>query len=133
MTLQERIDKQRKFILERKRRAIENRAILILKEKLMDRPSQEYPPNPVANVEPLKAFEIITKSLTKCKEIAEQLSIRSGRLVSTLAGESEPPKDTEEKVHVDSVVLIHVLREIENELSQSLSEISNNLDKLENA
>ena len=85
-----------------------------------------------------KAFESITKTLTKCKEKAKQLSVRSRKLVSLLTGQSEPKvgyleKDKEEKLKVDSVVLIYVLRDIEEELCISLSEISNSLDSLEKA
>ncbi len=83
--------------------------------------------------EQTKAFESITKTLTKCKEIASHLSTRSEKLVSSFTGINEPPKEEPEKQKVDSVVLIHVLQDIEKELCQSLSEISDNLDKLEKA
>ena len=83
---------------------------------------------------PQKAFESITKTLTKCKEIASTLNVRSRKLVSAYTGMSKPTtKDKEEKQKVDSVVLIHVLRDIEEELCRSLSEISDNLEKLEKA
>ena len=83
---------------------------------------------------PQKAFKSITKTLTKCKEISKQLSVRSGELVRSLTGMEEPSKDSAEKLKkVDSVVLIHVLQDIEVELCQNLSEISDNLEKLEKA
>ena len=85
---------------------------------------------------PQKAFESITKTLTKCKEIASYLSTRSEKLVSLYTGENEPQKEKggeDVEVNVDSIVLTHVLQDIEKELCQSLSEISDNLDKLEKA
>ena len=83
---------------------------------------------------PQKAFESITKTLTKCKEISKQLSVRSEKLVRSLIGMGEPSKDSAEKLKkVDSVVLIHVLQDIEVELCRNLSEISDDLEKLENA
>jgi len=80
-----------------------------------------------------KAFTSITEGLTGCKEIASSLSTRSRKLVSVFTGQSEPPKETEEKKEVDSVVLTHVLQDVEAELRKSLSEISDDLEKLENA
>ena len=81
----------------------------------------------------LKEFQSIVKSLTACKEVASDLNIRSAKIVSSLAGLSEPQREKEqaEKLKVDSVVLVHVLRDIGNELGRSLSEISSNLEKLE--
>ena len=80
-----------------------------------------------------KAFTSITEGLTGCKEIASSLSTRSRKLVSAFTGQSEPLKETEEKKEVDSVVLTHVLQDVEAELRKSLSEISDDLEKLENA
>lgn len=80
-----------------------------------------------------KDFAVIVKTLTGCKQKALQLVTRSGRLASSLAGKTETQKEESEKLQVDSVVLIHVLRDIGSELNQSLSEISDNLEKLENA
>ena len=81
----------------------------------------------------LKDFEVVVKTLTDCKEIASSINERSRKLVSTLTGQSKPQKDEKEKKHIDSVVLVHVLRDIENDLGKSLNEISNNLEKLEEA
>ena len=81
-----------------------------------------------------KAFEQVVKALTKCSEVAVRLSKRSKKLVSSYTEGNEPcvdKKDTDQKVA--SVVLVHVLRDVENELAKSLSEISDNLTKLENA
>ena len=83
---------------------------------------------------PQKAFESITKTLTKCEEISKQLSIRSGKLVSSFTGMEEPQKEvTNELKRIDSLVLLRVLSDIEAELCRNLSEISDNLEKLENA
>ena len=83
--------------------------------------------------EPLKDFAVVIKTLTTCKETASRLNIRSEKLVSLYTGLSEPPADEQEKKSVDSAVLVHVLRDIENELSKSLLKISDNLEKLEKA
>ena len=81
-----------------------------------------------------KAFKEITAALTQRKKDATRLSIRSTKLVSLLTGISEPQKEkVEEEKVVQSPVLAHVLRNIEEELKMSLSEIANNLEKLENA
>ena len=83
-----------------------------------------------------KAFEIVVKSFSRCSETALQLAKRSRKLVSLYTGESEPQRDAgreDVKVKVDSVVLTHVLRDIENELSQRLAEVAKNLNKLEQA
>ena len=81
-----------------------------------------------------KAFKEITAALTQRKKDAARLSIRSTKLVSLLTGISEPQKEkVEEEKVVQSPVLAHVLRNIEEELKMSLSEIANNLEKLENA
>ena len=81
-----------------------------------------------------KVFEQVVKALTRCSEVAAHLSRRSKKLVSLYTEENEPcvnKEDTDKKVA--SVILIHTLRDIEAELTASLSEISNNLTKLENA
>ena len=83
-----------------------------------------------------KAFEMTVKSFARCSETALQLAKRSKKLISLYTGESEPQKEEggeEVKVKVDSIVLTHVLKDIENELSQRLLEISASLDKLEKA
>ncbi|KKL12872.1 hypothetical protein LCGC14_2531430 [marine sediment metagenome] len=129
-SLEEWINKQKKFILEQGRQAMEARTESLLENAFRgEAMSTEVERTTV----PLKDFKIITKTLSCCKERASELSTRSRKLVSLYTGESEPEKDEEEKLKVDSVVLVHVLRDIENEISRSLSEISDNLEKLENA
>ncbi len=83
-----------------------------------------------------KAFELVTKKLARCSQTALQLAKRSKKLVSLYTGESEPQEEEDGKdveVNVDSIVLTHVLRDIENELSQRLLEVDRSLDKLEKA
>ena len=132
-TLEGWVNKQRKFILEQSRLVEEIEA----GEELLNAFRGSDMPNgagaiPEAVKTP-KAFTSITEGLTGCKEIASSLSIRSRQLVSALTGQSEPTKETGEKKEVDSVVLTHVLQDIKVELRKSLSEISDNLEKLENA
>ena len=122
-------------IVERKRQEIEARAELLLEHAFRsnDMNSGASGMRMQAAETSQKIFQLVTETLTKCKEDALQLSIRSGKLVSAITGVSEPQKEMKEKAKVDSVVLIHVLKDIENELSQSLLEISNNLEELEKA
>jgi hypothetical protein len=131
-TLEEWVNKQRKFVLEQGRQAMEARA-----ESLLENAFRRNDMNDAAGVQKAqqqKAFQSITEGLTGCKEIASSLNTRSRKLVSALTGLSETiQKDTEEKQKVDSVVLIHVLQDIEKELRRSLTETADNLEKLENA
>ena len=80
-----------------------------------------------------KAFGLVTKQLARCSQTALQLAKRSKKLVSLYVGESIPQKEKCEEKQAGSVILTHVLRDIENELSQRLAEISRSLDKLEKA
>lgn len=128
-TLEEWTDKQARFILEQKRQVMEATA-----ENLLEHAFRGDNMCDSATAEPaLKDFAVIVKTLTQCKEVASQLSTRSRNLVSAFTGISKPPEEETEKLKVDSVVLVHVLRDIEGDLSRSLNEISDNLDKLENA
>ena len=130
-TLEEQINNQKKYVLEQKRQIMEANAELLLEHAF--RRNDMNMGAEVKTTEP-KAFESITKTLTKCKEISKQLSVRSRELVRLLTGMEKPSKDSAEKLKkVDSVVLIHVLQDIEVELCQNLSEISDNLEKLEKA
>ena len=81
--------------------------------------------------EPTKAFRLIVEQLTAASSLAKQLSTKSGSLVSLYV--SKPPLKKEEKDKnevVQSVVLIHVLQEVTNDLTRNLHEISNNLEEL---
>lgn len=85
---------------------------------------------------PPKAFESVISRLRSKVDMTKQLSNRSSSLVSTFIG--SPPilskdvnKSTEEAVK--TVILVAVLAEIEQELEENLSEISENLDKLDSA
>ena len=134
LSLEECVNRQRKFILEQERKEIEARAELLLEHAFRGNDMNGEDGSPQVAGAQQKAFKAITTALTQCKKDASQLSIRSTKLVSSLTGISAPPvKETEEKLEVDSVVLAHVLRDIEEELKISLLEISNNLEKLENA
>ena len=82
---------------------------------------------------PPKAFRLVTEGFIRCTEVAERLKERSAKLVSLYTGLSEPQKEKVEKTKVDSVVLVHALRDTEDELRRNLDEISNDLDKLEKA
>ena len=83
---------------------------------------------------PPKVFELLVKQLTSASSLAEQLSGKSEGLVSLFI--DKPPQKIEEKTTekaVQSPVLAHALTEIVSNLNKSLLEISNNLEKLENA
>ena len=125
-------EKQKKFVLEEKRKIAE----ILLEHSFRGNDMDTSARTPGAQVAsaPLKDFEMVIKTLTACNQEASQLSDRSRKLVSLYTGISEPPGDEQEKkLEVDSVVLVHVLRDAGNDLNQSLSEISDNLEKLENA
>ena len=81
-----------------------------------------------------KVFELLVRQLTSASVLAEQLSGKSTGLVSLFIDkhQKEIEKKTEEKA-VQSPVLAHALQEIVSDLNQSLLEIANNLEKLENA
>ena len=81
-----------------------------------------------------KVFELLVKQLTSASVLAEQLNGKSTGLVSLFIDkhQKEIEKKTEEKA-VQSPVLAHALQEIVSALNQSLLEIANNLEKLENA
>ena len=134
-TLEEQINNQKKHVLEQKRQIMEANAELLLEHAFRRNDMDSMGPGTGAEAEaPQKAFKSITKTLTKCEEISKQLSIRSGKLVSSFTGMNEPQKEvTDELKKVDSFVLLRVLSDIEAELCRNLSEISNNLEKLENA
>ena len=80
-----------------------------------------------------KAFATIVDNLIACSIKATTLSKRSSGLVSLITGESKPQieKDCEERQ--PSVVLAEVLRDTILNIDNNLSEISDNLEKLENA
>ena len=128
-TLEEQINNQKKNVLEQKRQIMEAKAELLLNNAL--RRNDMNMGAEVKTTEP-KAFEITVKSFARCSEAALQLAKRSRKLVSLYTGENEPQRE-ESGENVDSIVLTHVLQDIENELSQRLAEISRSLDKLEKA
>ena len=133
LSLEEWVNRQKKFILEQSRHEMEARAESLFEHAFR---GSDMPNGAGAMPEAVKTpkvFQSITEGLTGCKEIASSLSTRSRKLVSTFTGIIEPPKDEEEKKEVDSVVLTHVLQDTEAKLRKSLSEIANNLEKLENA
>ena len=141
-TLEEQINNQKKHVLEQKRQIMEAEAERILEHAFRRNDMDSMGPGTGAygrssaptTEAPQKAFKSITKTLTKCEEISKQLSIRSGKLVSSFTGMNEPQKEvTDELEKVDSFVLLRVLSDIEAELCRNLSEISDNLEKLENA
>ncbi|KKK91323.1 hypothetical protein LCGC14_2714130, partial [marine sediment metagenome] len=123
-TLEEQINNQKKHVLEQKRQIMEAKAERILENAFRRNDMDTIQAGAPTAEATQKAFESITKTLTKCKEISKQLSVRSRELVRLLTGMEEPSKDSAEKLKkVDSVVLIHVLQDIEVELCQNLSEI----------
>ena len=134
-TLEEQINNQKKHVLEQKRQIMEAKAERILENAFRRNDMDTIQAGAPTAEATQKAFESITKTLTKCKEISKQLSVRSEKLVRLLIGMGEEPsKDSAEKLKkVDSVVLIYVLQDIEVELCRNLSEISDNLEKLEKA
>ncbi len=133
LSLEEWVNRQKKFILEQSRHEMEARAESLFEHAFRGSDMPNGAGAMPEAVKTLKAFTSITEGLTGCKEIASSLSTRSRKLVSLYTGQSEPLKETEEKREVDSVVLTHVLQDAEAELRKSLSEISDNLEKLENA
>ena len=133
-SLEEWINKQKKFILEQGRQAMEAKAELLLENAFR---GSDMPNGAGAMPEAVKApkvFEVLVKELTSASVLAEQLSGKSTGLVSLFIDkhQKEIEKKTEEKA-VQSPVLAHALQEIVSDLNQSLSEISDNLEKLENA
>ena len=114
--------------------AIEHDVYLNLMEEEMEMGAATRP-EAKGTQEP-KVFESLVKSLTTSTELASTLRTRTASLVSALI-ESPPiiDKDAKESIEkvVSSTILVNVLREISVNLNKSLAEISNNLDKLDNA
>ena len=135
-TLEEWVDKQRKFILEQKRQEMEDRAELLLEHAFRRNDMNGEPQGSGAiagAAKAPKAFATIVSNLMACSNRAAALSKRSSGLVSLITGESKPQieKDCEEKK--PSVVLVEVLSDIIISIDNNLSEISNNLEELEKA
>jgi len=85
-------------------------------------------------VTPPKMFEALVNRLRSKVDMATQLKNRSASLVSTFVG--SPPilsKDDLDKAEIPPTMLAAILERIEQDLEENLSEISQNLDKLENA
>lgn len=104
--------------------------IIINKEDNMEGPAEARGTAAV----PPKKFESIVNRLRSKVDMARQLRNRSASLVSTLIG--SPPilsKDDKEKVEMPTTMLASVLERIEQDLEENLEQISENLDKLENA
>ena len=132
-TLEEWVDKQRKFILEQKRQEMEDRAELLLEHAFRGNDMDGQGQGGQVPGKAPKAFATIVDNLTGCLHTAAALSKRSSGLVSLITGESKPQieKDCEEKK--PSVVLVEVLSDIIISIDNNLSEISNNLEELEKA
>jgi len=134
------VESMRRYVLEIKRKEMKAMSELLLentfsepdnnKENIMEAPSEA---RGTAAVSP-KKFESIVNRLRSKVEMARQLRNRSASLVSTLIG--SPPiltKDEKEKAEIPTTMLAEVLERIEQDLEENLDQISQSLDKLENA
>ena len=142
-TIEESVDRQRKFLLEEERKAIEARIGLLLEhifrrndmngeDRIQDLPLPEARLAQGTSEQP-KAFGLIVKDLTAASALGKQLSMKSGRLISLYISTPQKKAEEEKDEAVQSAVLIHVLQKITSDLNLSLLEISNNLEELEKA
>ncbi|KKL61073.1 hypothetical protein LCGC14_2199000 [marine sediment metagenome] len=142
-TIEESVDRQRKFLLEEERKAIEARIGLLLEhifrrndmngeDRIQDLPLPEARLAQGTSEQP-KAFGLIVKDLTAASVLAKQLSMKSRRLISLYISTPQKKAEEEKDEAVQSAVLIHVLQKITSDLNLSLLEISNNLEELEKA
>ena len=130
-TLEKWTNEQAKFILERKRQAIEDKEILILREQLMESIQQSHPGTGAQQTK--RAFESILSDLNSNVGISKEINKRSMDLAQRVLGTlPEPTKESEDRGEVGTS-LIDRLGEINRGLCENLLKISENLDRLENA